>query len=327
MPPRKTKKTTKPATNLSKSTSSLPSTLTKLCDGCAGTIPQDEALTCSRCHLSLHRYCAGIPRSHYGAISLNFICLACSQQMSDTTISELRDEIAALKEEVLLLKSALSEMDASAKRDSLQGTTITTPQPWSAVVSRRSNRRKTRNKPVTSGVERSSQPSAHDRGSGSSQRTKIKEEGKRKIWGTVKATSASAVKSKILSLFKTEATLDVKRKYRVRNDGGRSAARDRRTVWWFILTGEEAVLRQLESEWSTINVQTKWSLEPVLRFADMTSISQSAANNAAENETTESVQVVSAASPTVSPSPNDQSEADHPLGPSPPLNISTQGNQ
>ena len=125
-----------------------------------------------------------------------------------------------------------------------------------------------------------------------------------------------------MSLFKTEATLDVKRKYHVRSDGGR-APRDQRTVWWFILTGEEAVLRQLECEWNTINVQTKWTLEPVLRFADTTLTSQAAANNAVENESTESE--VSAATST--PSPNDQSEADHPLGPSPPLNISAQGNQ
>ena len=113
MPPKKNKKT--PTASRPNDTSGS----TKPCDGGAGSIPQDEALTCSRCHLSLHRYCAGIPKTHYAEVSLNFVYLACTQKTSDTIVSELKDEIAALKAEVLLLKSALVKTDAEAKQDKI----------------------------------------------------------------------------------------------------------------------------------------------------------------------------------------------------------------
>ena len=43
----------------------------------------------------------------------------CTQKTSDTIVSELKDEIAALKAEVLLLKSALAKTDAKAKQDKI----------------------------------------------------------------------------------------------------------------------------------------------------------------------------------------------------------------
>ena len=80
LPKRTMKRTTKKTTS-----TDVPQNNTKLCDGCEGSIPQDEVLTCSSCQLSLHRYCAGIPRTHYADISLQFVCLACVQKASDTT--------------------------------------------------------------------------------------------------------------------------------------------------------------------------------------------------------------------------------------------------
>ena len=39
-------------------------------------------------------------------------------------------------------------------------------------------------------------------------------------------------------------------------------------VWWFVLRGEESTLQNLESCWNQLELQTKWKLEPVLRYSD-----------------------------------------------------------
>ena len=109
MPPKRTMKTTTKKTTSTDVTQNN----TKLCDGCEGSIPQDEVLTCSSYQLSLHCYCAGIPWTHYADILLQFVCLACAQKASDTIICELKNEVTALKAEVLLLKSAISERNAA----------------------------------------------------------------------------------------------------------------------------------------------------------------------------------------------------------------------
>ena len=64
---------------------------------------------------------------------LPFVFLACTQKASDATVSELKDEIAALKAEILLLKSALAEMNATTKQDN---TARTDPEPCGVTVSR-----------------------------------------------------------------------------------------------------------------------------------------------------------------------------------------------
>ena len=40
------------------------------------------------------------------------------------------------------------------------------------------------------------------------------------------------------------------------------------TKWWFVISGEEHLLQQLQGEWTTISNQTegKWSLEPLLCY-------------------------------------------------------------
>ena len=38
--------------------------------------------------------------------------------------------------------------------------------------------------------------------------------------------------------------------------------------WWFVIRSDEALLKDLEEKWHLIALQTKWKIEPVLRFSD-----------------------------------------------------------
>ena len=36
--------------------------------------------------------------------------------------------------------------------------------------------------------------------------------------------------------------------------------------WWFVVRGDERVLKDLESNWGSVSIQTAWKLEPVMEF-------------------------------------------------------------
>ena len=38
--------------------------------------------------------------------------------------------------------------------------------------------------------------------------------------------------------------------------------------WWFVVRGSEDVLSKLESDWEQVQLQTKWKIEPLLKFAE-----------------------------------------------------------
>ena len=92
---------------------------------------------------------------------------------------------------------------------------------------------------------------------------KVKVEGKRKIWGTWPTTSISAVKNAIKSITKIDEVA-VKRKYKTTRPGPGNSARV--SKWWFILNGNEELLMKLKEKWSTVKLQTNWTLEVVFHF-------------------------------------------------------------
>ena len=97
----------------------------------------------------------------------------------------------------------------------------------------------------------------------SSSSAKIEIEGKRKIWGTWPTTSVGAVKNAIKGITKQDE-ISVKRKYKTARSGwGNSACVSK---WWFILNGSEELLKKLDENWSTVKLQTNWTLEPVFYF-------------------------------------------------------------
>jgi len=84
--------------------------------------------------------------------------------------------------------------------------------------------------------------------------------GARKIWGTLRTTTTTAIERALSTLTKVSSKdVVVKRKYK-------TAQRDPHQVtkWWFVLRGEEEVLQQLQEEWPSVALQTTWKLQPVL---------------------------------------------------------------
>ena len=83
-------------------------------------------------------------------------------------------------------------------------------------------------------------------------------EGKRKVWGTLKTTTVTAVKNAIKVISKIDG-LEVKRKYQLsradRVSVG-SVPKVQVSRWWFVISGDETTLDKLARNWSAIKLQT-----------------------------------------------------------------------
>ena len=80
----------------------------------------------------------------------------------------------------------------------------------------------------------------------------MKADGARKIWGTLKTTTCTAVRNAISSVTKVSSSnLQIKRKYKLSHNNP-----DTVTKWLFVVRGEETVLLELEREWNSIAMQT-----------------------------------------------------------------------
>lgn len=242
---------------------------------------EEDALLCEgSCQKWFHRYCAGVSVSCYKTLSTSsapFVCWVCSQELHRAVVSQLQAEIAALKEEVSELRK--KELNSHLDFDT---------RPWTDVVSR--GQRKTavsalKSKSVAQGQTvqnvgiRSQPPSSSrsatvnpkpptkSRGAGQHNRPSKRIEGKRKIWGTMKTTSVAAVKNSLKVITKIESdSLSIKRKYKTCTSGDGDTVRV--SKWWFVVSGDEDFLQQLQKEWPSVKLQTNWSLEPVFCFDD-----------------------------------------------------------
>ena len=86
---------------------------------------------------------------------------------------------------------------------------------------------------------------------------KVSVEGKRRVWGTMKACSHSAVKHAIDQLVPAlKDKFQVKRKYKKLHDN--------RVRWWHVISGAEKDLEELQKAWEPVQIQTRWKLEPCL---------------------------------------------------------------
>ena len=89
--------------------------------------------------------------------------------------------------------------------------------------------------------------------------------GSRKLWGTLRAATASVVSSTIRKLTTVGKHVEVKIKYKLRPNG---STNNRNSKWLFILRGSEDVLKELEGEWERVQLQTNWQLMPCLKYVD-----------------------------------------------------------
>ena len=84
---------------------------------------------------------------------------------------------------------------------------------------------------------------------------KIKVKGKRRVWGTLKASHSGVIKNSICNVTGLPSNLfEVKRKYK--------SISGQKIRWWHVLTGKEEDLISLERKWDTVKIQTGWKIEP-----------------------------------------------------------------
>ena len=94
------------------------------------------------------------------------------------------------------------------------------------------------------------------------QRDKIQVAGSRKIWGTLKSTTTSAVSNTVCSLTGVNADhLIFRRKYKTNPTKNPSK-------WWFVIRSDEVLLKDLKEKWHLIALQTNRKIEPVLCFSN-----------------------------------------------------------
>ena len=82
----------------------------------------------------------------------------------------------------------------------------------------------------------------------------------------MQATTAVTVKNAISTVTKILVNhFVVKRKYKL-NPINKSVSK-----WWFVIRGEEEVLKMLEAKWPSVSLQTAWKLEEVLAITELSS--------------------------------------------------------
>ena len=263
----------------------------------------DEILHCEGyCTKSLHRYCAGISRQHYKTLidnSTAFVCLVCTQLLHKAEIQTLLSDVEALKSECQALKSECQELRAelratradtpaapagnestqpaafqALKKDveQLQAAVKAQSKSYAAAL-KTGSRSKTqpKKKPRYDKTNRIVNPSESAQTSSvkysppkhSFSKPKVPVPGARKVWGTMRETSASAVIATLTKLTSMSSEqVQARHKFKPIN-GNNSCIR-----WWFVLRGDEDILSILESEWKQVQLQTNWKLEPLLKFSD-----------------------------------------------------------
>ena len=180
------------------------------CDLCCKHIVEgrEEALQCEGgCGLWFHRYCAGVLTSYFQELANSpapFVCFSCYQHLQKAITSQLQDEVARLKAEIGSLRDKLNEMSNCEPATPVQRT-------WSTVVKSKRSQNRTTTNTVHYHCDQKSAVAAK----GSHQSDSRKQEntdsaagpqwskvrtlvhGARRVWGTLRACSATVVKNAI----------------------------------------------------------------------------------------------------------------------------------
>ena len=227
------------------------------CDLCGETIcpTSQDSLQCEVCQSYMHRYCAGMTRSHYHELcskSTPFVCMVCTQRSQRVIIQQLQNEVTALRSELVKLreagsletsatpeinKAALDALkdDVQQLKSSIHGYSTQSKQakPSYARMAATTNSRKPPHKPAKG---------PHSAGEFPSITAKVKVTGARKIWGTMRESTVRSVKGVISKLCKIKPGFKVKRK----DQPGDSFHKPK---WWFVIHADESDLAKLDSGW------------------------------------------------------------------------------
>ena len=169
-------------------------------------------------------------------------------------LPNLRESVASLTREVTKLQNASKEASPPAHPAAARSTyskAVASGGPSSKVTVVKQHTHTTRAKVHVGSSSSQSTPNSSG--------PRVKFQGVRRMWGTMKSTSTTAVTSTLKKLTTHGDKVSVKRKNRTKDNG-------REKSWWFLIKGQEGVLCNLENEWdSSVGLQTNWKLESCYR--------------------------------------------------------------
>ena len=235
------------------------------CICCQAVTPgKDEALYCvGKCQQWLHRYCASVTIQQFKDINDNseeFFCPTCCRERHREQICELTNVVSELRQEIVQLKESVSKLSTSPPSDSAPG-----PQrSYATVVHGHDGDRHRRRHSPRQGravqVQGRAPPSAKPRSESvqavphlqkrSPEAAKVLVNGARRLWGTRSETSSAAVRKAIAHLCRGYdcSQLKIRRKTKVLSNN--------RLSWWFVLHNSKESLKELESQWEPLRLQT-----------------------------------------------------------------------
>ena len=254
---------------------------------------KDQALFCEGlCQRWFHRYCAGVSVLHFDVLSSSsepFHCASCFQKYCTTemanltktiyqqfAVSELRETLVGISSPATNLNHQHSSFadDRCAQRSVLSGVCGDEGRSGQVRgvrggrVGGRKGRWEKRNEVGILGemVEEvisgngSGGAGVEDTSSDSQKKRpaeKVRVQGARRVWGTLKLTTPSSLKSAIFK-FCPANSIQIKRKT-VCDKGGQVKR------WWFVVHAPEEVLVTLDAAWEQLKLQTGWKLEPCFK--------------------------------------------------------------
>ena len=93
----------------------------------------------------------------------------------------------------------------------------------------------------------------------------MKVEGAHRIWATHPHATIKTVENVIARFCKMQ-------ELRIKRKKGRNGATGR-TIWWFVIHADEAVLSKLDQKWDSVHVQTSWTLGQCTKPANTDEVS------------------------------------------------------
>ena len=283
MPPKRNKQAT-PACSQRESQNTEGAEACHTCPICTQPIVEssdtedgEEALLCEgTCNCWLHRWCGGVTKSRYEALSSTeqpFYCPSCTACRQEQVILELQSMVTALADEVRGLKATVAGLQLSNSIATTHPTAgpdksengplaVESELQWNVVAARKRGGKGKGPASAKTAAPKGSKNGSLGKQPGSQKPPRVRVNGARKVWGTLKNTTVKGVSNALTVLGKVPSNaLTIKRKYKTVNTDSKRVVR-----WWFVIRGEEKVLEQLENNWSSVGIQTAWKLEPLLEF-------------------------------------------------------------
>lgn len=158
----------------------------------------------------VHRCCAGLSRERFEALASSeelFLCPTCQRDSQQEMF--LKDELTALRADLLQLKESVVALQASKSKSKVSNLS------WS-VVAARGNKQPPRKRMTPDHESRKRKNDTAQRKQSSSQRRKrVAIPGARRIWGTMRSTTQTAVTNALKQLTTVDVSqLIVKRKFK-----------------------------------------------------------------------------------------------------------------